>query len=63
MKLAKEPKEVDFLIKSEPWSEKDAADFKRLMQEIKAKNKRKRISAAAKSANQTNTAKSQNRLS
>ena len=63
MKLAKEPKEVDFLIKSEPWSEKDAADFKVLIQEIRSKNKRKRASAAAKSANQINTGKSQNRLS
>lgn len=62
MKLANEPKEVDFLIKSEPWSEKDAADFKALMLEIKAKNKRKRISAA-KSADQITSAKSRNHLS
>ena len=62
MKLAKEPKEVDFLIKSEPWSEKDAADFKLLMQEIKTKNKRKKASSIAKAANQTNSRKNQNRL-
>jgi hypothetical protein len=62
MKLAKEPKEVDFLIKSEPWSEKDSADFKLLMQEIKTKNKRKKASSMAKAANQTNPGKNQNRL-
>ncbi len=57
MKLAKEPKEVDFIIKSEPWSEKDLADFRLLIQEIKGKNKRKKNSVAAKSTKQT-----QNRL-
>lgn len=62
MKLAKEPKEVDFLIKSEPWSEKDTADFRLLIQEIKTKNKRKKTSSAAKAANQTNSEKNQNRL-
>jgi hypothetical protein len=39
MKLAKEPKEVDFIIKSEPWTEKELADFRELMQKIKRKNK------------------------
>jgi hypothetical protein len=45
MKLAKEPKEIDFLIKSNPWPEKDLADFRQLMQEIKYKNKIKKDSA------------------
>jgi hypothetical protein len=40
MKLKKEPKEIDFVIKSEPWSEKDLADFRLLMQEIKQKSKK-----------------------
>jgi hypothetical protein len=40
MKLKKEPKEIDFVIKSEPWSEKDLADFRLLMQQIKQKNKK-----------------------
>lgn len=44
MKLKKEPKDVDFLIKSESWSEKDLADFRKLMQEIKRKNKLKNAS-------------------
>jgi hypothetical protein len=62
MKFTKEPKEVDFLIKSEPWSEKDSADFKLLIQEIKTKNKRKKSSSTAKTANRTNSGKNQNRL-
>lgn len=57
MKLAKEPKEIDFIIKSEPWTEKDLADFSILIKEIKAKNKRKKTTIAAKSNKQT-----QNRL-
>ncbi|MGC2237827.1 MAG: hypothetical protein WA584_16815 [Pyrinomonadaceae bacterium] len=63
MKLEKEPKEIDFVIKSEPWSEKDAADFSILIQEIKSKNKRKRTSASTKSANPAKAAKSRNHLS
>ena len=50
MKLAKEPKDVDFVIKSELWTEEDLADFRRLMQEIKRKNKLKKNSAGEKSA-------------
>jgi len=57
MKLAKEPKEIDFLIKSEPWTEKDAADFSLLIQEIKRKNKRKTISAATRTASTAATKK------
>jgi hypothetical protein len=60
MKLAKEPKEIDFVIKSEPWSEKDLADFSLLIKEIK--NKRKKSTAKTKSQNQTNSGKSQNHL-
>ena len=50
MKLAKEPKDVDFLIKSEPWTEKDLADFRRLMQKIKQKNQLKNNLSVAKPA-------------
>lgn len=60
MKLAKEPKEIDFIIKSEPWTEKDLADFGLLIREIKVKNKRKNASAKAKK--QTNSANSQSHL-
>ncbi len=53
MKLAKEPKEIDFVIKSEPWTEKDLADFSSLIKEIKSKNKRKKTSNAEKPNKQT----------
>jgi hypothetical protein len=39
MKLAKESKEIDILIKSEPWSEAELADFRKIMNEQKAKQK------------------------
>ena len=42
MGLIKEPKDVDFSTKSEPWTEQELADFRNIMQGIKAKNKRKR---------------------
>ncbi|MCU0374461.1 MAG: hypothetical protein MUF24_04045 [Chitinophagaceae bacterium] len=38
MGLIKEPKDVDFSGKSEPWTEKELADFRKIMQDIKAKN-------------------------
>ena len=48
MKLAKEPKEIDFIIKSEPWNEKDLADFRLLMQEIKRKKNLEKNSSVRK---------------
>lgn len=41
MKLKKEPKNIDFVIKSETWSEKDLADFRKLMQKLKRQNNKK----------------------
>ncbi|WP_373515913.1 hypothetical protein [Persicitalea sp.] len=38
MGLIKEPKDVDLSTKSEPWTEQELADFRKIMQEIKAKN-------------------------
>lgn len=43
MGLIKEPKNVDLSTKSEPWTENELADFRKLMQEIKAKNKKRQI--------------------
>jgi pyruvate kinase len=37
MGLVREPREIDFIIQSEPWSEKDLADFRKLMAEQKVK--------------------------
>ena len=34
----KEPKNIDFSKKSEPWTEKELSEFRKVMQEIKSKN-------------------------
>jgi len=39
--MINEPKNVDFSTKSEPWTEHELADFRKLMQELKLKNKKK----------------------
>ncbi len=45
MGLIKEPKNVDFSTKSEPWTEQELFDFRKIMQHIKEKNtKRKKPS-------------------
>jgi len=38
MGLIKEPKNIDFTIQSEPWTEEELKDFRKLMKELKAKN-------------------------
>ena len=43
MGLIKEPKHIDFSTKSEPWTEQELSDFRKLMQEIK-ENMRERDS-------------------
>lgn len=42
MGLIKEPKNVDFSMKSEPWTEEELVDFRKIMQSIKAKNAKRR---------------------
>jgi len=37
MGLIKEPKNVDFTVQSEPWTEEELKDFRKLMNELKAK--------------------------
>ena len=37
MGLIREPKNVDLSTKSEPWTEQELADFRKVMQGIKAK--------------------------
>ena len=52
MGLIKEPKNVDFSTKSEPWSEEELSDFRQIMAEIKQKNaKRKAIALKSGTAN------------
>ena len=43
MGLIKEPKEIDFSMKSEPWTEKELADFRIIMQNIKNKDSKKKV--------------------
>jgi hypothetical protein len=38
MGLIKEPVNVDFSTKSEPWTDKELSDFRKIMDTIKAKN-------------------------
>ncbi len=42
MGLIKEPLHVDFYIQSTPWTAEELADFRIVMQELKAKYKRKK---------------------
>ncbi len=53
MGLIKEPKNVDLSTKSEPWTEEELLDFRKIMKEIKVKNaKRKDKSLRIKSSKQ-----------
>lgn len=45
MGLIREPKNIDFIVKSEPWTEQELADFRVVMNKIKAKNARKKATA------------------
>ncbi len=38
MGLIKEPVNVDFSTKSEPWTDEELSDFRKIMSELKAKN-------------------------
>ncbi|MFS8082923.1 MAG: hypothetical protein ACMG51_05685 [Ginsengibacter sp.] len=42
MGLIKEPKNVDLSTKSEPWTEQELADFRKIMRDIKAKNTKRK---------------------
>lgn len=43
MGLIREPKNVDFTVQSEPWTEVELSDFRKLMNEIKAKNAKPKV--------------------
>jgi len=43
MGLIKEPKNVDFTSQSEPWTEEELKDFRKLMNELKAKNIKSKV--------------------
>ena len=42
MGLIKEPKNVDLSTKSKPWTEQELVDFRKIMQDIKAKNTKRK---------------------
>jgi hypothetical protein len=51
MGLIKEPKNVDLSTKSEPWTEKELIDFRKIMLDIKNRNSKK----VAKISKKTNS--------
>ena len=56
MGLIKEPKNVDLSTKSEPWTEKELADFRKIMQDIKAKNAKTKKRSLRPKTKKTQTA-------
>lgn len=51
MGLIKEPKNVDFTIQSEPWTEEELKDFRKLMNDLKAKNPKRKVPASKQKKN------------
>jgi hypothetical protein len=47
MGLIREPKNVDFTVQSQPWTDEELSDFRKLMAELKAKNAAKKIGMKA----------------
>ena len=45
MGLIKEPKDIDFSAMSEPWTEQELLDFRKIMQVIKAKNAKSKVAS------------------
>ena len=43
MGLIKEPKDVNFSVQSNPWTEEELQDFRKLMKELKAKNDKRKL--------------------
>ena len=43
MGLIREPKNVDFTVQSEPWTEEELRDFRKLIAELKEKNARRNL--------------------
>jgi hypothetical protein len=48
MGLIKEPKNVDFTVQSEPWTEEELKDFRKLMVELKAKTSKRKVQSSSK---------------
>ncbi|MEO8146874.1 MAG: hypothetical protein ABI723_04505 [Bacteroidia bacterium] len=43
MGLIREPKNVDFTVESKPWTEEELRDFRKLMNELKSKNSKRKL--------------------
>lgn len=43
MGLIREPKDIDFTVESKPWTEIELHDFRKLMAELKEKNRVKKL--------------------
>lgn len=56
MGLIKEPKNVDLSTKSEPWTEQELADFRKIMQDIKDKNAKRKKRVVRQKANKKHPA-------
>lgn len=44
MGLIREPKNIDFTVRSKPWTAEELRDFRKLMAELKSKNKAEKLS-------------------
>jgi len=53
MGIIREPKNVDFTVQSEPWTDEELRDFRKLMTELKAKNASRKIRRTTKRKNVT----------
>ncbi|MBS1746929.1 MAG: hypothetical protein JST21_12230 [Bacteroidetes bacterium] len=49
MGLIKEPKNIDLSTKSEPWTEQELSDFRKIMNAIKKKNAKRKSRIITKS--------------
>ena len=48
MGLIREPKNVNFTVQSQPWTDQELRDFRKLMNEIKAKNSKPKVKVLTK---------------
>lgn len=53
MGLIREPKNVDFIIQSEPWTEEELEDSRKLIKEQKAKNAKRKLKTSSKGQRST----------
>ncbi len=43
MGLIREPKNIDFTVNSKPWTEDELRDFRKLMNDLKTKSRKKTV--------------------